>query len=221
MSTTVELDSATPQAPEFEYRVLSTMAVLSLICGVLSLLALFDLSLGLIPLIGVLVGARALVQIRRRPQDLTGAGLAKAGIALSVLLLVTGWVRIGYIYATEVPDGYMRVSYESLQPDEPGQQVPQSAIDLDGKRVFIKGYAYPGAQKTGIKEFILCRDNGDCCFGGEPKLTDMIQVTLAEPLAMEYTTSMRRLAGTFRVEPAEASDSLGSVLYHLEADYLK
>lgn len=221
MSTTVEFDSAASHSSEFEYRALSTLAVLSLICGVFSLLALFDLSLGLIPLVGILIGARALSQIRRRPKDLAGAGLAKAGIVLSLLLLLTGWVRIGYIYATEVPDGYARVSYEQLQPTEPGQRVPQSALDLDGKRVFIKGYAYPGSQKSGIKQFVLCRDNGDCCFGGEPKLTDMIQVTLAEPLAMEYTTSLRRLAGTFRVAPAEASDELGAVLYHLEADYLK
>lgn len=221
MSTTAEIEHVASQSPEFEYRALSTLAVFSLACGFFSFLALFDLSLGLIPLVGVLTGVRAVRKIKRSPQDLTGAGLAKAGIVLSLLLLFTGWARIGYIYATEVPDGYVRVSYQELQPDKPGQPIPQSAMALDGERIFIKGYVYPGAQKTGITQFVLCRDNGDCCFGGEPKLTDMIQVTLAEPLSMDYTTSMRRLAGTFHVKKAEASDQLGAVLYQLEADYLK
>ncbi len=223
MSTTVEIDSTAGDSQDIQYRTLSSLAVFSLVCGVLSFLALFDLWLGLIPAIGILVGTRALRQIRRLPEELAGTGLAKAGIALSLLLLVTGWVRIGYIYATEVPDGYVRLSYEQLQPDPNVAQqiVPQSALDFDGKRVFIKGYVYPGSQKTGIKKFVLCRDNGDCCFGGEPKLTDMIQVTLADPLSLEYTPRMRRIAGTFHVEPAQASDQLGGVLYHLEADYLK
>ncbi len=223
MSTTAEIDSTAGDSRELQYRTLSSLAVFSLVCGVLSFLALFDLTLGLVPAIGILAGTRALRQIHRMPEDFAGAGLATAGIALSLLLLVSGWARIGYIYATEVPDGYLRVSYEELQPDPntAGQVVPQSALDLDGQRIFIKGYVYPGSQKTGIKQFVLCRDNGDCCFGGEPKLTDMIQVTLTDPLLLEYTPNMRRIAGTFHVEPSQASDQLGAVLYHLEADYLK
>lgn len=221
MSTTAEIEPAASQSPEFEYRALSSLAVFSLACGFFSFLALFDLSLGLIPLVGVLTGIRALRKISRSPQDLTVAGFARAGVVLCLLLLFTGWARIGYIYATEVPEGYVRVSYQQLQSEEKGDLVPQSAMDLDGERVFIKGYVYPGAQKTGITQFVLCRDNGDCCFGGEPKLTDMIQVNLVEPLSMDYTTNLRRLAGTFHVKKTEASDQRGSVLYQLEADYLK
>ena len=52
--------------------------------------------------------------------------------------------------------------------------------ELDGKKVFIKGYMYPSSQMTGIREFVLCRDNGTCCFGGQPRLTDMIRVKLKD-----------------------------------------
>jgi len=223
MSTTAEIEPTTDDSQDLHYRTLSSLAVFSIACGVLSILALFDLSLGLIPAIGILTGIRALRQIHRTPDELAGGWLAKMGIALSLLLLVSGWARISYIRAMEVPDGYLRISYEQLQPDPntAGQTVPQSALDLDGQHIFIKGYVYPGSQKTGIKRFVLCRDNGTCCFGGQPKVTDMIQVTLADPLSLDYSPNIHRLAGTFHVEPSQASDQRGTVLYQLDADYLK
>jgi hypothetical protein len=49
----------------------------------------------------------------------------------------------------------------------------------------------------------------------------MIQVRLKEPLSLDYSLAVRGLAGTFRVRPDQASDNLGGVLYHLEADYAK
>jgi hypothetical protein len=143
---------------------------------------------------------------------------------MGLVFLSAGWGIAGMIYATEVPEGYQRISYEQLQPDQdaPGQIMPPSALELDGKRVFIKGYVFPGAQQRGLKQFVLCRDNGDCCFGGNPKLTDRILVNLADPMRLEYSTRLHKLAGTFRIKPARATDGLdGGVLYHLEADYLK
>ena len=41
---------------------------------------------------------------------------------------------------------------------------------------------------------------GTCCFGGEPKLTDMIEVKLEGSLAIEYARRKRKLAGTFKVD---------------------
>ena len=118
----------------------------------------------------------------------------------------------------------MRISYERLQPD-PGasdQLYPPSAEALDGQKVFIKGFMYPGAQTADIKQFVLCRDNGSCCFGGNPRLTDRISVTLKGPLVLDYSVRMFSVAGTFRVEPGQARDGMpGSVVYLLEADYLK
>ncbi len=109
-----------------------------------------------------------------------------------------------YAYVTELPPGYERLSYAELQPDPDvaGEVFPPHAKDYDNKRVFIKGYIYPGKQQSGIRQFVLCRDNGDCCFGGQPKLTDRILVNLQGPLRLEYSTTMHRLAGTFHLEPS-------------------
>lgn len=221
MSIAVERPVVSDAAELEQYRALSSAAVASVVVGLLSVLSAVSWILGLIPAFGILLGLHALWRIRRFPEELTGRGVALGGITLSLLFWAIGWGWQGYVYATEVPDGYMRLSYATLQPSAPGELFPASARELDGQQVFIKGYVYPGSQRTGIQQFILCRDNGDCCFGGEPKLTDMIQVTLKAPLRLNYATRAFRVAGTFRVEPAQAMHGLGGVVYHLEADYLQ
>ena len=65
-------------------------------------------------------------------------------------------------------------------------------------------------------------DMGTCCFGGQPKPTDMIEVTLREPLKIEYTRRRRKLGGIFKVNPMPRKfGKLVGVYYRLEADYLK
>lgn len=205
------------------YRAISSLSVVSCLLAVLSFPALFDWSFGIIPLVGITSGLAASMQIRRRASELTGETFALVGIILSALFLVGGWGRLSYLYATEVPAGYKRISYDDLQSDpaRPEGQVPAAAMALNGQRVFIKGYIFPGKQSTHIKQFVLVRDNGTCCFGGNPKLSDMIQVTLRGPLELEYSPVMRQVAGTFRVAPTNGIDGLRGAVYQIEADYLR
>ena len=51
--------------------------------GVLSILSFLGWSMAILPLLGVLLGLRALWSIRRTPDELTGTRLAVAGVALS------------------------------------------------------------------------------------------------------------------------------------------
>jgi hypothetical protein len=223
----VQLDRAPSPTYEAEdmvpYRTLSALAVVSCALGVLSVLAFLDWTLAIVPVLGMVTGAVALWRIRKNSVDMSGEGFALVGVVLSAALMVGGLARLTYAYTHEVPEGYQRLSYADLQPDPEvaGQVFPPEVEQLDGQRVFVKGFVFPGKQTTGIKTFVLCRDNGDCCFGGQPKLTDRIQVTLKGPLSLDYSTRMRRVAGTFHVAPRQAVDGLGGVLYHLDADYLK
>jgi len=206
-----------------QYRALSVLAVASCVLGLLSIATFLSWALIVIPVLGLLMGAFALLRIRANPTELTGQTIAWAGIALSLAFMSGGAGYLTYDYVTEVPPGYARLNYAELQPDpdKPGEVFPPAIQARDGEQVFIKGYIYPGKQTSGIKQFVLCRDNGDCCFGGQPKLTDRILVTLKGPLSLEYSTRIKRLAGTFRVEPGRATDGLEGVIYHLDADYLK
>ncbi len=92
---------------------------------------------------------------------------------------------------------------------------------MEGKKIFIKGYIYPGREIEGIKTFLLVRDQGDCCFGGNPKITDRIQVTLTDPLRLTYRPRLHALAGVFHIKPTTAVNAGGGVFYQLDADYLQ
>jgi len=221
----IDVEPVAPAEDYEQYRALSTASVAALIVGLLSPVAILAWTLLVVPLIGIPLGALALVKVRRHRQELTGETLAKTGLILSLAFAVLGPARLIYVYVTEVPDGYQRVSYAELQPDPSvaGELVPPAALDLEGKRVFLKGYVYPGRQKDGIREFLLVRDQGDCCFGGNPKLTERILVTLEEPLELTYESRIHKLGGTFHVEAQDAAidQAPGGVFYHLKADYLQ
>src|SRR4051812_31522270 len=222
----IELEAPRNSAEQYEqYRALSTAAVASLILGLLSWLAILDWMLIVVPVVGTALGTYALTSVRRHRDEVTGEKLARTGLILSVLFLVLGPSWLTYEYLTEVPDGYDRISYSDLQPDpeQAGQQVPPSALDLEGKRVFIKGYVYPGREKDGIRQFLLVRDQGDCCFGGNPKITDRIQVTLAGPLRVSYQTRLFKVGGKFHVAAMDQATggAKGGVFYHLDADYVQ
>jgi hypothetical protein len=178
-----------------------------------------------IPAIGIPLSLVALVKVKRRPDELTGGKLALTGLLLSLAFAVIAPAWLTYQYVTELPDGYERISYSELQPDETqaGQQVPPSALALEGKKIFIKGFVYPGRQKDGIRQFLLVRDQGECCFGGNPKITDRILVTLKDPLRLTYEPRLHKLAGVFHVEVHNSAidNAKGGVFYHLTADYLQ
>lgn len=217
--------SAVDGAEVAHYRRTSPFTIACLIFGIIALVGLATVQdVGFLPYLtvpgmGILLGLRGLQCVKR--YDETGKTPAMIGMALCAVCMAGAWPLQKWLDANETPPGYKRIDYAQLQAEEGKGPVPDSAKALDGQRVFIKGFVYPGRQKSGIKEFVLCRDNGTCCFGGQPKLNDMIQVTLKEPLTLEYDTTMRQLAGTFRVSNKPASEGLGQVLYELEADFLR
>lgn len=210
---------------EFEpYRTLSKAAVASLLLGILSLAGLLFPAVLALAAVAFLLGIYAYRQIRRYPDEYSGSVLSLIGLVISMASLVGGVVTHSVTYATEVPSGYARVSFDELQPDPEHPELPISkyALRLNGKRVFVKGYVYPDGQQSGIKHFVLVRDLGTCCFGGQPKLTHMIEVTLQDPLRVEYALRKRALGGILKVDPQlKPVSGLGGVYFQLEADYLR
>jgi hypothetical protein len=199
------------------YRSLSPTAVVSCALGVGSFVAFFDWWLILIPVMGIVLGLFALRRISARSEELSGRLPAAIGVWLSAVCLVAGQATLWYIRVTELPDGHIRISYNDLQPPERSvAEYPESAADFDGKRVFIKGYVLAGNRKDGIRTFILVRDKGDCCFGGNPKLTDRILVQLKPGEAFSYTDRLQKLAGRFHIQLGQAVDVAGRVIYQLE-----
>jgi len=206
------------------YRAISKAAVVSFVLGLLSILGLYSVPLLALALVAAILGITGYLSVVRYPNELTGKSLAIVGALLGVCLFVGGITRHSYVYATEVPEGHIRISFAELQPDknDPRMPVPPRALELDGKPIFVKGYLYPDGQQSNIKRFVLVPDLGTCCFGGQPKLTDMIEVTLEEPLQTAYNTKKRKLAGELKVDMTlKPVSGVNGVYYQLKADYLR
>ena len=225
MSTSFFTDTkdATEAAMEAHpYRTMSRMAMMSLIFGLLSVLGFLAPVLSVFGFFGLICCLLAVRNLRRYPDELSGRPVALAGGALSMLLMSGAIGYHSYVYATEVPDGYERISFRVLQPKadaDPSSPVPDTAKDLDGKQVFVSGYIHPDAGMSPVQSFVLVPDMGTCCFGGQPKLTDMIEVTLPDEKRVRYSTRKRKLTGTLKVDSRlKPLDGLQGVYYQLEVD---
>lgn len=216
--------SARPADPESEvYRAISGTAIAAAAVAVLSPLVLLGWSFAAVPALGVVLAGAALVDVTRRPEAVTGRGLAWAALVGAAVSLVGGLAYLASVYAAELPDGFTRLNYAMLQPlpGDPPTAVPDSARAMHGRDVLLKGYMYPGSRQRGITEFLLCRDQGDCCFGGTPKITDRVLVRLSDPKGIDFTQRLVKIAGQFRIEPAGTADLGGGVLYHLDQAFTR
>ena len=223
MATMSDVSLSTYEDPGVQpYRSISRSAIISMVLAVLSLLALISPALLVLPVVGFVLGITALSAIRRFPLEYTGRGLALTGATMCGLIAVVGGSMHTYEYYTEVPEGYSRISFADLQP-EPGrpEPIPDQAVELSGNKVFIKGYMHPGVSSSGkVDHFILVPDMGTCCFGGQPKATDMIEVVIPDDAyRVSYAPRRIKLMGTFAVSRGpRQSLGLDDVWYHLTAD---
>ncbi len=209
----------------FQYRSVCKSAVASVVFGILGLTSFLFPLFVLLPALGVGFGIAALSNFRRYPDELVGKLAAKIGLAISLVCLVSSIGMHAYIYATEVPDGYQRISYAMLR-DNPKTQLPfaEQARELDGKKVFLKGYTRPSTKKRGLKNFILVGDFGECCFGGSPKISEVVAIDIKIDKTVNYSYALRRIGGVFRLNPNTAltmDDEVPQVFYEIEADYVK
>lgn len=205
------------------YRAVSKAAVVSLLLGLASVIGLTSIVFLSLALLGLVLGLVGWWSIVKYPAELTGKPMAILGVVLSSLFFVTGAAKHTHELATEVPEGYERISFRDLQPEKKSRfPISQRALELNGQQVFVKGYLYPDGQQDNIQRFVLIPDLGTCCFGGQPKLTDMIEVTLDEPLRVSYSMRKRKFAGTLKVDPRlKPVSGVNGVYYQLQADYLR
>lgn len=116
-------------------------------------------------------------------------------------------------------DGTLRVSYDDVDllkvlnanpvPLDITDYFPEWLEGLDGQRIRIRGFMYPAYQETGLKGFILARDNDICCFGRDPKVYDLIRVVMREGTTTDYLPNRPfDVVGTFHIVPEPAGESL-------------
>jgi hypothetical protein len=92
---------------------------------------------------------------------------------------------------------------------------------LDGKAITIRGYILPSFQQTGIKQFVLVRDNMECCFGPGALLHDCILVEMAGPATATFTVRPVSVEGTFTIHELLGPDGKHLAIYHLDGKEVK
>jgi hypothetical protein len=212
---------------DYHYRPIPVLAPATLFLGITALVV-FATPMGgiLIGVCGLILGTIALVGILHNRTEVGGLKITVVGVSLCAASAVYGGGKLAYDYNTEVPDGYERVSF-TAQISKPGlaydkatgqQSIHEEVLALDGKKIFLKGFMYPTRKTSGITEFIMAKDNGECCFGGQPQITDMVYVKLDKPLKVDFTDQRVSVAGVFKAGKVNRAEGLLPI-YELEAQH--
>ncbi|MEZ6148897.1 MAG: DUF3299 domain-containing protein [Pirellulaceae bacterium] len=85
----------------------------------------------------------------------------------------------------------------------------QDIEELDKKTVRIRGYILPASvfKQSGIEEFVLVRDNMECCFGPGAALFDCIIVQMEPGKTADFTTRPVAVRGKFEIKEFMYPDS--------------
>ncbi len=128
------------------------------------------------------------------------------------------------LVAAEGPLPLLDQTFDDIKFDiEPDGDFERSMLTdpirkLDGRRIRIRGYILPTARKRGIKEFVLVRDNQECCFGPGAALYDCILVRMLEGESTEFSVRPVAVEGEFRVEEFYGPDERPLAIYQMKGD---
>lgn len=206
---------------EFNYQPVPIIAVCGFVLALLSILSVVVWIAIPIALLACLVSAAAFFVIVSSKGAYGGTWLAVVGVVLPIACATAGTAYQVYTYKNELPPGYERVSFyqdiskKGFTEEMGSMKVPAEVQELQGKKIFMKGYIYPTEKMKGLTKFLLLKDNQQCCFGGKPALEDRMIVEL-EGMTFDHTYNKVSVAGVFEINPNYEGDQLDSV-YTLKA----
>ncbi len=92
---------------------------------------------------------------------------------------------------------------------------------LEGRVIRIRGYILPSFQQKGITQFVLVRDNMECCFGPGAALYDCIVVEMESGKSTSFTVRPVAVTGEFSIKPLKGPDGKHLAIYHLQGQEVK
>lgn len=137
-------------------------------------------------------------------------------LLLAALLLLPAAHGLG-----QAPKKPKNLTFDGVKfPMKKGDKFKRSMLtkkieDLDGQRIRIRGYILPSFKQKGIKQFVLVRDNLECCFGPGAALYDCIVVEMAKGKSTSFTVRPVAVEGTFAIRPFKGPDGKHLAVYHL------
>lgn len=202
----------TSEAEDLDYVPISPWAPIALCMGLLGLTGFIGYFGLYVAFFGIFVGFGAVKQIRSSGGFVKGTWMATLGLVLSICSFGLGSAKMSYDYQHEVPEGYERVNFQKDVAEKQFvfyggyRKLDPAVAAVIGKKVYLKGFMYATQANDGLRQFILLKDNGECCFGGKPKSHDYIIVTLpALKSPADRPEISNRAKGMSVVEVSEAS----------------
>jgi hypothetical protein len=110
-----------------------------------------------------------------------------------------------------------------LKKDQPFKEelLTPAVKKLDGKQVRIRGYILPSFQQSGIKQFVLVRDNMECCFGPGAALHDCIVVEMTGGATTDFTVRPVTVEGKFSIKQLADPEGKTLAIYRLDGKSVK
>ena len=96
--------------------------------------------------------------------------------------------------------------------------LPTRVTALEKQPVRIRGYILPSFQQTGLTQFVLVRDNQECCFGPGAALHDCVVVRMRPGKTANFSIRPVAVAGTFRVDELRGPDGKHLAIYALDGE---
>ena len=123
------------------------------------------------------------------------------------------------------PRGKGEISFDTIlfemDKEEPfkREMITKEIEALEGKTVKIRGYILPASvfQQDGIKQFVLVRDNKECCFGPGAALYDCIMIRMVGGATAKFSTRPVAVKGKFHVtDKYKYPDGKYMAIYEME-----
>lgn len=118
-------------------------------------------------------------------------------------------------------NGIREISFDDIvfemKEDTPFSQelLPERVTSLVGQQIRIRGYILPSFQQTGLTQFVLVRDNMECCFGPGAALYDCVVVKMLSGRTAEFSIRPVAVTGTFGIKELKGPDGNHLAVYSL------
>ncbi len=99
--------------------------------------------------------------------------------------------------------------------------LPERVTALADTAIRIRGYILPSFQQTGLTQFVLVRDNQECCFGPGAALHDCGVGRMRPGKTADFSIRPVAVAGTFKIDELRAPDGSHLAIYALDGDEVK
>ncbi|MEI7462146.1 MAG: DUF3299 domain-containing protein [Pirellula sp.] len=103
------------------------------------------------------------------------------------------------------------------------EMITPAIKDLEKKTLKIRGFILPNSvfQTNGIKQFVLVRDNRECCFGPGAAIYDCVWVEMAAGKTATFSTQVVTVKGKFAIDEETFKNTDGYAIFKMTAEEVK